>query len=396
MKSIIRFYFMGEYKPTVIDSQVFSWLEYMPKGDIETIVISVLRKKQDGLQEVRIKNIEEQFEVQYREFRPIDFPGFRDIHTIIFVLYLYFSRVFHSRIVFQSRFLILWLTTFLFSWLPRCKFVYEARGSAITETSYSIGEDKTLLRRLKIITFREKIGVAHSHLVICVSDIMRNYFIDIFNITDVHRLIVIPGVSDSRVFYFSEDIRKEIRTKLNFLDNEMVFLYSGRLDKPWQQPATLFKLFSDLCKQKENTKFLILTPDIDIAEDYFVKEGIASTRYHIVHSPYKELNNYLNAADVGILLREDLPINNQASPTKFAEYVSSGLGVLISKNVGDFSGFVQTHEIGTVIDNDLYDAKEIIKDLSSIKLNRQEIAELGVKHLSKEAFSDLMISAITG
>jgi len=41
---------------------------------------------------------------------------------------------------------------------------------------------------------------------------------------------------------------------------------------------------------------------------------------------------FLQAADMGILLRKKDPLNEVAAPTKFAEYMMTGLPTLISKN----------------------------------------------------------------
>ena len=41
------------------------------------------------------------------------------------------------------------------------------------------------------------------------------------------------------------------------------------------------------------------------------------------------MNDYLNAADFGFLLRDDTPVNRVAFPTKFAEYALAGLRVIL-------------------------------------------------------------------
>ena len=57
------------------------------------------------------------------------------------------------------------------------------------------------------------------------------------------------------------------------------------------------------------------------------------------------------AADMGILLRENHPLNEVAAPTKFAEYVMTGPLVLISDNIGDYSNFVKRNNLGIVLKN---------------------------------------------
>jgi hypothetical protein len=61
------------------------------------------------------------------------------------------------------------------------------------------------------------------------------------------------------------------------------------------------------------------------------------------------VNKYLCASDYGILLRENSITNQVASPVKFAEYLSAGLKILISENLGDYSEFVTKNKCGTII-----------------------------------------------
>ncbi len=60
---------------------------------------------------------------------------------------------------------------------------------------------------------------------------------------------------------------------------------------------------------------------------------------------------FLMASDMGVLLRERDPLNEVAAPTKFAEYVMTGLPVLISEYVGDYSNFVAENNLGLVLPN---------------------------------------------
>lgn len=57
----------------------------------------------------------------------------------------------------------------------------------------------------------------------------------------------------------------------------------------------------------------------------------------------------LNACDYGIMLREDTITNRVASPTKFAEYLRSGLRIIASEGLGDFSELVKTERLGVVL-----------------------------------------------
>jgi glycosyltransferase involved in cell wall biosynthesis len=224
---------------------------------------------------------------------------------------------------------------------------------------------------------------------------MRDYLVERYRMDSVNHLIVVPGVADSRIFFFSPDIREEMRESLG-LDQRNVYLYTGRLDKEWQQAPELFQLLKNIYEKDNTAFFMILTPNSDIAQSLFEENKISTSNYFAKYIDYNDLNAYLNAADFGILFRQDLPINHQASPTKFAEYVLTGLGILISMNVGDFSDFVSDNKIGFVMDNDSYSGDQIVAALATMKDRRPDICHLGIQHLSKASYIDSMVRSIVG
>jgi len=82
-------------------------------------------------------------------------------------------------------------------------------------------------------------------------------------------------------------------------------------------------------------RILIITPDADV-----FNELIPSTyrEFFAVYScGLREVNSYLNAADIGVMLRDNCLINKVASPVKFAEYSMSGLMVISNDAVDQVS-----------------------------------------------------------
>jgi hypothetical protein len=59
--------------------------------------------------------------------------------------------------------------------------------------------------------------------------------------------------------------------------------------------------------------------------------------------------DHLCAGDVGLLLRERHPMNEVAAPGKFAEYVLSGLPIVMTEGIGDFSAAVRDSELACVL-----------------------------------------------
>ena len=77
--------------------------------------------------------------------------------------------------------------------------------------------------------------------------------------------------------------------------------------------------------------------------------GVSAADWTVVSVPHAEVQNYLLAGDVGLLLRRPSPINSVASPMKFAEYLACGAPVLASAGIGDVNGMISTYGVGRVL-----------------------------------------------
>ena len=141
---------------------------------------------------------------------------------------------------------------------------------------------------------------------------------------------------------------------------------------------------SSLMSYNKNIKFLVLTPDTETANHYSDKYKIEdSTR--IMKSKFEDVNNYLNASDISLMLREDVPMNNVASPTKFSEYILSGIPCIMSNGVYDFADIITETGFGLVVsDYSTVDEKKYDQMMKLMSLDREAISLWGMNNLSKE------------
>jgi len=79
----------------------------------------------------------------------------------------------------------------------------------------------------------------------------------------------------------------------------------------------------------------------------------------------------LNATDLGFLLLRASPNIETSSPAKFAEYLNSGVPVIITGGVGDFSSLVHHRRLGEVIE------KPAVSDrvIQAVLQSRNDVAE---------------------
>ena len=97
-------------------------------------------------------------------------------------------------------------------------------------------------------------------------------------------------------------------------------------------------------------RMLVLTSATEKTREY-LSHRLAAKSFTVMNAPHDEIPSLLNASDVGFLLLRSSPNIETCSPTKFSEYLSCGLPVVITPQVGDFSTLVAERGVGVVVTN---------------------------------------------
>ncbi|MCK4793713.1 MAG: glycosyltransferase, partial [Desulfobacteraceae bacterium] len=160
-------------------------------------------------------------------------------------------------------------------------------------------------------------------------------------------------------FCFDRAARRQIRKECDFGDNEKVICYSGGLSR-WQRVADILSLCCQISKMRENFKFLFLTQQVNQLRRMILGKKLAAERCVIRSCMPQEVPQYLSAADAGIILRDDIAVNNVASPIKIGEYLGCGLPVILTRGIGDYSEMIGEAGVGVVLDDSGDVARQII------------------------------------
>jgi hypothetical protein len=116
----------------------------------------------------------------------------------------------------------------------------------------------------------------------------------------------------------------------------------------------------------------VISAETEAAGNYLSKRLPAGT-FTVVSATRGEVSSLLNASDLGFLLLRPSPNIRTSSPVKFAEYLSCGLPVVITPEVGDYSDYVAQTRTGWVTrENHRLDIEYIFSLLQS----RDTIAEI--------------------
>lgn len=383
--NILRLYIMPEVWETVTQSQVFNWIELINGNGIKTDCLSITPEK---LPKDRVTAIEKSIQGTFFQI-PSRLMLVEDFFLTIFLLkYYYKNKSKYKKIIFQTRLSSIGISFFMVRMFTKAKLIFESRAAANEESNLR-NRNKKVTLKTKIIQglseLSEKLMIKKPQKVFCVSNALKDYYLKKHHVNG-NKFTVFPGAADASLFYLDSAIRKKVRASLAFKETDLVVIYSGRLAKKWEIPDKILSFFKSLKTKNKHAKLLLLTPDDDLAAE-MVQDFQIQDETKIVKASLEEVNQYLNASDVGLLLREDIPMNNVASPTKFAEYLMTGLPTIISHGVYDFAKNIEETGFGVVVSSLEYISDiEFQKLEKSLVLNKNNIALWGKEHLSKEIF----------
>ncbi|MFW3405389.1 hypothetical protein ACN9JU_00710 [Aliarcobacter butzleri] len=244
-------------------------------------------------------------------------------------------------------------------------FIWDCRGDRLAEFETQYKNSKNIVGKYyKRFKIKKNIYYAKTgNKAIFVSSFLKN------KLNFQKDSFIIGCAADEKLFYFDKSLRNQIREQLNIHNDENILVYSGSISY-YQMFDECLELFSHL---NSSWKFLVLTQDTKLVKKKF--NGVDIDRIILKSAQLSEVNVYLNAADVGILLREKNDLNRAASPTKYAEYAMSGLRILHSDDIGDLNLYDE------LIKNRIFE-----EDLNKFNIdlnNRQQLAQKA-KILSKE------------
>ena len=266
---------------------------------------------------------------------------------------------------------------YLLSFLPFQKkdATFDLHGTAPEETlfmGYPIWA--------KIYGKGEKIAFDKCSNFIYVSEEMKDYYIRKYPIAQSKKHFVKPIFPSNAFVSVSEDCVKNRKEKLGIKNEDVVFIYSGNLQK-WQNVELMMDRISQV--NDSHMFFIFLTGDIEgmkkMADAKFADNNI---RYVIESVTPEELGEYYAVANYGFILRDEHILNQVASPTKLTEYLFYGLTPIVKfEKLGD------AYRYG--YDFVRYDAD--LSKLERIKSEKnREIAKMMLNKNRKESVCSIM------
>ncbi|WP_180090106.1 glycosyltransferase [Acinetobacter sp. YH12219] len=182
--------------------------------------------------------------------------------------------------------------------------------------------------------------------------------------------IVIPCFSDLK-------INKSVKRDQNN------YCYIGGMSK-WQNFDIIIKMMNIIVENNNEAKFSVATNDLAVCHAQ-LKELATAKLLKVTSvvslSSKQEIENFLSAASFGFLIRDDIVVNNVASPIKLAEYLSCGVNVISTKGITSYKNLIE--QAGYIVND---------KNLDSIREIKFEANEEKALQVFQENFSSISIS----
>lgn len=263
-----------------------------------------------------------------------------NIEKYLFLFKLNGIRSIYTRSIIDFFWIQIIKTFFFKKWI----LAYDFRGLGSEESRFK-GKSKI---KILILEYLEWFAYNFSDKLFTVSDSFKTYLETKYS--KKKKIIVIPCCVEKAVF-----VSKPIYTP----GDKIKFVYVGGLAK-WQKFNYILKIYSQI-SSKLNTSLTIITNDVSQAKAIIKEKNVNAEVFRMDH---EDISQELIKYDFGFLFRDNILLNNVASPVKFLEYISNGVIPIISENIGDYSKLINTNKIGII---DTLNIDEMIAEIENIK-----------------------------
>ncbi len=255
------------------------------------------------------------------------------------------------------------------------KVVLDGRGAIAAEwNEYQVVPDESMKKN---IYDQEKSAVLETNFRIAVSSGLINYWRDSYGYSQNDHVIIPCTLNTGfRASSFSDDELLQERKLIGFEQEDIILVYSGST-AGWQSFTMLATLLGTILNKGKLYKILFLSGEdenISALKKQFPGQVFSKWVKH------HEVQKVMAACDYGILFREQSVTNQVASPTKYAEYLSAGLPVIISDKLGDYSAFTKNNKCGMVVN-----FTDDITPLKTTLAEKQRMIQLAIDNFTKQA-----------
>jgi len=131
-----------------------------------------------------------------------------------------------------------------------------------------------------------------------------------------------------------DDKRQEIRDSWGIKDDELALVYSGTTAAYQHLEDLTVPFLKKINELNSKIRPVFLSSEPEKIKKILMAAGMNMNAVILKSFPQQEVAAALTACDAGILIRKPTLVNRVANPVKIAEYLASGLPIIIEQGVG--------------------------------------------------------------
>jgi hypothetical protein len=221
----------------------------------------------------------------------------------------------------------------------------------------------------------EKKMMKKINCAVYVTKKMKEYYNKKYPCSKIDPCFVLPIITNNLDFSALESRMDPIVYKLdNIPEDCIVFIYSGNCQK-WQNIEEMLLTIKNKIPRTSKYYTIILTGEIDTMKSIIRKTGCDEIYLNtiVLNVSPDNLGNYYARANYGFILRDNVPLNSVANPTKLIEYMCYGIIPIVKYNdIGDFKSYqYEYYDYLTISVENLKSQKSIINKQIMKKINSE-------------------------
>jgi glycosyltransferase involved in cell wall biosynthesis len=240
--------------------------------------------------------------------------------------------------------------------LPWARLLFDCRG-LVADEYVDFGHWQRQSWRYRAFKLAERHLFARADGMVVLTDRMRRWLKDEARLVAPERPIeVIPCCVDLARFTVDDARRAQARAALGAGDR-FVLAYAGNLNA-WYCDEEMAELFAAVRRRRPALFAVYTRSPSDKLRAALARRGVADGDVHIAAVAPDDMPARLAAADAAVSFAEPRFSKIASSPVKVAEYLASGLPVVVNRGVGDQDAMMQA-EPHLLVDAGLLGEREI-------------------------------------
>ena len=150
---------------------------------------------------------------------------------------------------------------------------------------------------------------------------------------------------------------------------------------------SIIAVFKHIKKVIKESKPLVLSQFL--REDF--KRELERTGIEVISMNYEELKNFLPSCHVGLVMEGDNPLSAYLITTKFIDYISAGLPVIVHKGMDELCRIVKEYNLGVCV-APVSIGNDILMDVKRLIQEKMRIRSISRRLFSRERFRDKILS----